>query len=123
MRIIVYTGKGGVGKTSVAAATALRCADLGYRSLVVSTDTAHSLGDSLQAELEPEPIAITPNLSAQEIDVHYSIEKYWGDFQKFMLTLFAQRDVDDVIAERSNHPAWPGRRRQPVVAERVRHQR
>ncbi|MBN1313102.1 MAG: ArsA family ATPase [Anaerolineae bacterium] len=99
MRIIVYTSKGGVGKTSIAAATALRCADLGYRSLVVSTDTAHSLGDSLQAELGPEPIDITKNLSAQEIDVHYSIEKYWGDFQKFMLTLFAQRDIDDVIAE------------------------
>ncbi|MBN1428121.1 MAG: ArsA family ATPase [Anaerolineae bacterium] len=99
MRIIVYTGKGGVGKTSIAAATALRCADLGYRSLVVSTDTAHSLGDSLQAELGPEPIDIIKNLSAQEIDVHYSIEKYWGDFQKFMLTLFAQRDIDDVVAE------------------------
>ncbi len=54
MRILVYTGKGGVGKTSVAAATALRCADLGMRALVVSTDTAHSLGDSLQAELGPE---------------------------------------------------------------------
>jgi arsenite-transporting ATPase len=99
MRIIVYTGKGGVGKTSIAAATALRCADLGHRSLVVSTDTAHSLGDSLQAELGPEPVQITQNLSAQEIDVHYSIEKYWGDFQRFMLTVFAQRDVDDVIAE------------------------
>jgi arsenite-transporting ATPase len=99
MRIIVYTGKGGVGKTSIAASTALRCADLGYRSLVVSTDTAHSLGDSLQAELGPEPIDITHNLRAQEIDVHYSIEKYWGEFQKFMLSLFAQRNVDDVIAE------------------------
>lgn len=99
MRIIVYTGKGGVGKTSIAAATALRCADLGYRSLVVSTDTAHSLGDSLQAELGPEPITIIKNLSAQEIDVHYSIEKYWGDFQKFMLSLFAHRGVDDMVAE------------------------
>lgn len=99
MRTIVYTGKGGVGKTSVAAATALRCADLGYRSLVVSTDTAHSLGDSLQAELGPEPITVTRNLDAQEIDVHYSIDKYWGDFQKFMITLFTQRGVEDVIAE------------------------
>jgi arsenite-transporting ATPase len=99
MRTIVYTGKGGVGKTSVAAATALRCADLGYRSLVVSTDTAHSLGDSLQTELGPEPITVAKNLDAQEIDVHYSIDKYWGDFQKFMVTLFTQRGVEDVIAE------------------------
>lgn len=99
MRILVYTGKGGVGKTSVAAATALRCADLGYRSLVVSTDTAHSLGDSLQTDLGPEPISVTKNLDAQEIDVHYSIDKYWGDFQQFMISLFTQRGVKDVIAE------------------------
>jgi arsenite-transporting ATPase len=99
MRILVYTGKGGVGKTSVAAATALRCADLGMRALVVSTDTAHSLGDSLQAELGPEPIKVAENLDAQEIDVHYSIDKYWGDFQKFMISLFRQRGVEDVIAE------------------------
>jgi len=99
MRIIVYTGKGGVGKTSVAAATALRCADLGYRALVVSTDTAHSLGDSLQTDLGPEPQPVAKNLSAQEIDVHYSLDKYWGDFQHFMVSLFTRRGVQDVIAE------------------------
>jgi len=99
MRILVYTGKGGVGKTSVAASTALRCADLGYRTLVVSTDTAHSLGDSLQTELGPEPSNVTKNLDAQEIDVHYSINRYWGDFQKFMLGLFKQRGAEDMIAE------------------------
>ncbi len=99
MRVLVYTGKGGVGKTSVAAATALRCADLGRRALVVSTDAAHSLGDSLQTELGPEPINVTTNLDAQEIDVHYSIDKYWGDFQKFMIGLFTQRGAKDVIAE------------------------
>lgn len=99
MRILVFTGKGGVGKTSVAAATALRAADLGHRVLVVSTDTAHSLGDSLQQELRPEPVRITDNLDAQEIDVQYSIEKYWGDFQKFMVGLFTRRGVEDVIAE------------------------
>ncbi len=99
MRIIVYTGKGGVGKTSVAAATALRCADLGYRTLVLSTDTAHSLGDSLQTDLGPEPLQIAPNLAAQEIDVHYSIDKYWGDFQNFLISIFTRRGVRDVIAE------------------------
>ena len=99
MRIIVFTGKGGVGKTSIAAATALRAADLGRRALVISTDTAHSLGDSLQQELGPEPIRVADNLDAQEIDVHYSIEKYWGEFQKFMVSLFKRRGVEDVIAE------------------------
>jgi arsenite-transporting ATPase len=99
MRIIVYTGKGGVGKTSISAATALRCADLGYRTLVVSTDTAHSLGDSLQTGLGPEPKPVAANLDAQEIDVHYSIEKYWGAFQQFMVSLFIQRGAQDFIAE------------------------
>ncbi len=99
MRIIVYTGKGGVGKTSIAAATALRCADLGYRTLVVSTDTAHSLGDSLQVELGPEPLHVTDNLDAQEIDVHYSIEKYWGELQKMAVEMFTEHGVQDVIAE------------------------
>jgi arsenite-transporting ATPase len=99
MRILVYTGKGGVGKTSVAAATALRCADLGYRTLVVSTDTAHSLGDSLVTELGPEPIKITNNLDAQEIDVHYSIQKYWGDLQEMAVQMITEHGVEDMIAE------------------------
>jgi arsenite-transporting ATPase len=99
MRIIVYTGKGGVGKTSISSATALRCADLGYRTLVVSTDTAHSLGDSLQMELGPEPINVTTNLDAQEIDVHYSLQKYWGEVQKLAVEMFTDHGVDDVIAE------------------------
>ena len=99
MRVVVYTGKGGVGKTSVAAATALRCAELGYRTLVISTDTAHSLGDSLQSELGPEPSNVIGNLDAQEIDVRYSIDKYWGSFQQFIVGLFTQRGTEDIIAE------------------------
>ena len=78
MRIIIYTGKGGVGKTSVAAATALRCADLGHRTCVLSTDAAHSLADSLDVPLGPEPQLVGENLWAQEVDVHYSLQKHWG---------------------------------------------
>ena len=77
-RILVYTGKGGVGKTSVAAATALACADRGYRTIVMSTDIAHSLGDAFDRELGPVPLEIAPNLWAQEPDVFYNIARYWG---------------------------------------------
>ncbi len=62
MRVILFTGKGGVGKTSVAAATALRLAELGYRTIVLSTDAAHSLSDSFEASLGNEPRLIIPNL-------------------------------------------------------------
>jgi arsenite-transporting ATPase len=65
-RIVVYTGKGGVGKTSVAAATALLAAERGYRTIVMSTDAAHSLGDSFDRPLGPEPVELAPNLWAQE---------------------------------------------------------
>ena len=77
-RILLYTGKGGVGKTSVAAATALRCAELGQRTVVLSTDAAHSLADSFDTPLGPEPVEIAPNLWGQEVDVYYSIEKHWA---------------------------------------------
>ena len=64
MRILVYTGKGGVGKTSIAAATAARSAELGYRTLVLSTDVAHSLADSLDTKLGPEPTQVAPGATA-----------------------------------------------------------
>ncbi len=99
MRIIVHTGKGGVGKTSISAATALRCAELGLKTIVMSTDTAHSLGDSFEKEIGPEPVELYPNLWAQEVDARYSMDKYWGSFQKYMVALFTQRGVEDVVAE------------------------
>jgi arsenite/tail-anchored protein-transporting ATPase len=74
MRVIVHTGKGGVGKTSVSAATALHCAEMGLKTIVISTDTAHSLGDSLDKQIGPEPIEIYPNLWAQEVDARYSMD-------------------------------------------------
>ncbi len=99
MRIIVHTGKGGVGKTSISAATALRCAEMGLRTIVISTDTAHSLGDSLDVPIGPEPIQLRDNLWAQEVDARYSMDKYWGSFQKYMVALFTQRGVKDIVAE------------------------
>jgi arsenite-transporting ATPase len=99
MRIIVHTGKGGVGKTSVSAATALRCAEMGLKTIVISTDTAHSLGDSLEKEIGPEPTELLPNLWAQEVDARYSMDKYWGRVQKYMVALFSKQGVNDIVAE------------------------
>lgn len=99
MRIIVHTGKGGVGKTSVSAATALRCSEMGLRTIVLSTDTAHSLGDSLDMTIGPEPLEIRQNLWAQEVDARYSMDKYWGEFQRYMVALFSRRGVEDIVAE------------------------
>jgi len=99
MRVIVHTGKGGVGKTSISAATALRCAEMGLKTIVISTDTAHSLADSLEKKIGPEPVEIYPNLWAQEVDARYSMEKYWGRFHNYMAALFSRSGVDDIVAE------------------------
>ncbi len=98
-RIILFTGKGGVGKTTVAAATALRCAEMGKKTLVISTDPAHSLGDALDKELSPEPQEIAPNLFAQELDVYYSMKKYWGNIRTLLLQVFQWQGVSNMVAE------------------------
>ncbi len=98
MRIIVHTGKGGVGKTSVSAATALRCAEAGLKTIVISTDTAHSLADSLGKKIGPEPVELYENLWAQEVDARYSMDKYWGTFQKYLVALFSN-GASNIVAE------------------------
>ena len=98
-RIILYTGKGGVGKTSVAAATALRCSQLGYRTVVLSTDTAHSLADSFDCTLGARPTALSSNLWGQEVDVFYEIRASWGSVQEYVSALMAWRGLDQVVAE------------------------
>jgi arsenite/tail-anchored protein-transporting ATPase len=98
-RILVYTGKGGVGKTSVAAATALACADRGYRTIVVSTDIAHSLGDAFDRQLGPTPLEIAPNLWAQESDVFFNVARYWGRIQAYAASVLRWRGLDEVMAE------------------------
>ncbi len=98
-RIILYTGKGGVGKTTVAAATALQAAKKGYKVLVISTDAAHSLRDVFDQELGPEPKKVAKNVYAQEIDVYYSVDKYWGKLTSYIQSLFNWMQVDDILAE------------------------
>lgn len=98
-RIILYTGKGGVGKTTVAAATALQAAKKGKKVLVISTDAAHSLRDVFDQELGPEPVKVAKNVYAQEIDVYYSVDKYWGKLTSYIQSVFNWMKVDDILAE------------------------
>jgi len=99
VRIIVYTGKGGVGKTSVAAATALRAAELGYRTIVLSTDAAHSLGDSFDRPIGPEPVAVAPNLWVQEVDSRRQLERNWGKIRDYLTALFRSKQVGETLSE------------------------
>jgi len=99
MRIILSTGKGGVGKTTVAAATALRYAELGHRTLVISTDPAHSLGDAFDRPLGPEPTPIQRNLWGQEVNALEEIRANWGEVAAYLAALFASEGIDEVVAE------------------------
>jgi len=99
MRIILYTGKGGVGKTTVAAATALRAAELGYKTIVLSTDPAHSLSDSFDITLGNEPRLIASNLWAQETSMSQTLRTYWDTVQEWIAALLTWRGIDDVVAD------------------------
>jgi arsenite/tail-anchored protein-transporting ATPase len=103
-RTILYTGKGGVGKTSVAAATARKCAAAGLRTVVLSTDPAHSLSDSFETQLGGEPTPIAPNLWGQEVQAQREMERNWGAVQRWLGTLLADRGVMDIAAEELTVP-------------------
>ncbi|MEM7332343.1 MAG: ArsA family ATPase [Chloroflexota bacterium] len=107
MRIILYLGKGGVGKTTVAAATAVRSAELGYKTLVASTDIAHSLADSLDTQLGDQPVEVAPNLWAQEISVVADIHNYWDTLQTFVSGMIKNSNgMNNIIADELS--AFPG---------------
>lgn len=93
------TGKGGVGKTSVAAATGLRCAELGYKTLVLSTDPAHSLADSFDLELGHEPRLVKPNLWGAELDALMELEGNWGAVKRYITQVLQARGLEGVEAE------------------------
>ena len=99
MRVILMTGKGGVGKTSVAAATGLRCAELGHKTLVLSTDPAHSLADSFDMEMGHEPIQVRPNLWGAELDALMELEGNWGAVKRYITQVLQARGLDGVQAE------------------------
>lgn len=99
MRVILMTGKGGVGKTSVAAATGLRCAELGYKTLVLSTDPAHSLADSFDMELGHEAVQVKPNLWGAELDALLELEGNWGAVKRYITQVLQARGLEGVQAE------------------------
>ena len=99
MRLILMTGKGGVGKTSVAAATGLRCAELGYRTLVLSTDPAHSLADSFDMEMGHDPREVRPNLWGAELDALKELEGNWGAVKRYITDVLQARGMEGVQAE------------------------
>ncbi len=99
MRIILYTGKGGVGKTTISAATAVRCAELGHNTIVMSTDPAHSLADSLNCKIGGKPKKITENLTAEEINVNDELKVNWGRIQKYITKFLKSRGFEDLMAE------------------------
>src|SRR5919204_3035442 len=103
-RTILYTGKGGVGKTSVAAATARRCAAAGLRTVVLSTDPAHSLSDSLEAELGSAPTPCGDNLFGQEVQAQEEMERNWDAVQDWLSDLLAEHGVDRISAEELTVP-------------------
>jgi arsenite-transporting ATPase len=103
-RIILYTGKGGVGKTSVAAATARRCAAAGARTLVLSTDPAHSLAESLQAAVGAEPTEIGDGVWAQQVQAQDELERNWSAAQEWLGGVLAERGVERIAAEELTVP-------------------
>ena len=99
MRVLLFTGKGGVGKTTVAAATAVRSAATGQRTLVMSTDPAHSLGDSFELEIGSDPTQISDLLWAQQIDAQERLEDNWREIQDYMIQLMNWAGTETIQAE------------------------
>lgn len=99
MRIILFTGKGGVGKTTVAAATAALCARAGHRTMVMSTDPAHSLGDAFDVDLGDEVTEIAPRLVARQLDAQSRMEDGWGEIRAYLTSVFDWAGLEGIEAE------------------------
>jgi len=105
VRIILFAGKGGVGKTSVAAATGIKTSQMGHKTVVMSLDVAHSLGDifdfdrDLLDQNKGQPVEINPKLWIQELDIQEEIQRYWADIHAYLSSLLNNAGLDDVLAE------------------------
>ena len=99
VRVLLFTGKGGVGKTTVSAATAARCAAAGHRTLVVSTDPAHSLSDAFDQPLGDTPTEVGERLWGQQLDARLRLERSWGEIRAWLLEVLAWAGVEGIEAE------------------------
>lgn len=99
MRVILLTGKGGVGKSTLAAGTAALCAADGLRTLVLSTDAAHSLADAFGVPIGSEPTAVTEHLSVQQVDAQRRFQQSWAKIQRYLMSVLDVAGVDPVAAE------------------------
>ena len=97
-RIILYTGKGGTGKSVISCITALRTAAMGYKTLLISSDPAHSLGDALDVPVKDEPSLILENFWAQQIDPVKETLKNYGVIQDFVVDVFKSQGIDETLA-------------------------
>jgi len=98
MRVLLHTGKGGVGKTSLAVATALGAAEHGHRVFLLSTDSAHSVGDALGRPVGPRPVEVAENVVAQEVTALAELGRSWSEIQRFFQELLRD-DADEMVAE------------------------
>ncbi|MCS6989880.1 MAG: TRC40/GET3/ArsA family transport-energizing ATPase [Chloroherpetonaceae bacterium] len=99
MRVITFTGKGGVGKTSISAATAFRLSELGYKTLIMSTDPAHSLSDSFELKLNCEPTLVKPNLWAIEVNAYEDLKRNWHAVQGYYSRLLSMQGIPPIMAD------------------------
>ncbi|MEW6669662.1 MAG: TRC40/GET3/ArsA family transport-energizing ATPase [Thermodesulfobacteriota bacterium] len=105
MRIIFFAGKGGVGKTSVAAGTGVKVAEMGKRTLIMSLDVAHSLSDIFDLDKglldlnKGKPLKVHKNLWIQELDIQQEVESYWGEIHRYLSALFSTTGLDEILAE------------------------
>ncbi len=99
MRILLFTGKGGVGKTTVAAATAVRAAESGLRTIVCSTDPAHSLADAFDTPLGDRPTAVTAHLWGQQLNARVRFEEAWSDVRRYLVDVLDWAGADALEAE------------------------
>lgn len=99
MRIVLFTGKGGVGKTTIASATALRIAGTGRKTLLMSTDPAHSVADALGTELSPEPTEVVSNLWAEQLDPQQRLEENWREIQQHAVEVLQWAGLQEIEAE------------------------
>src|SRR5437868_818408 len=99
MRVLLFTGKGGVGKTTTAAATAVLAASRGLKTLVLSTDPAHSLADALDMPLGSVPTEVQPGLAAMQVDAQAAFERSWRDVQDYLRGVLERAGVDALQAD------------------------